>query len=338
MTSDSYPANPILVRVRRGGTTESVHRGAWCVVDASGALLDGAGDWEHPYFVRSAIKVVQALPLLESGAADRIALRDDELALAMASHSGEACHTEVVAGVLARLGLDARALRCGVHPPNDPGVRAELRDRGDKPTALHNNCSGKHAGFLALAQELGVAPADYLDPASAGQREVRAALGALADVDADALAAGVDGCSAPTYAMPLRALATAFARVANPGDLPPSRRAHLERMTGVARAHPVLIAGSHKRIDTDLIRVTDGRLFPKIGAEAVHAIGVRGADRALAIKVDDGALRGLHAVVLGLLERLGWIDDDEARALERWRDPVLRNHAGLDVGRVEVCL
>ena len=333
-----YPHNPVVVRVLRAGVVESVHRGAWCLVDSSGTVLEGEGAWREPYFVRSSIKSIQALPLCETGAAERFGFDDAELALALASHSGEACHTERVGATLERLGFGPEHLLCGVHPPNDPAVRRALTAAGEKPSALHNNCSGKHAGFLALARHLDVAPQDYLAPTSAGQTLVRDALAALTGASVDDLVPGIDGCSAPTYRVPLDGLATAFARITNPDGLGAERARHFERMTAAVASHPVLVAGSHKRIDTDLLQATGGRLFPKIGAEAVHAIGVRGGDRALAIKIDDGGLRGLHALVLALLERLGLASGDELATLERWRDPVLKNHAGHEVGRIEAVL
>src|SRR6185503_9938088 len=202
-----------------------------------------------------------------------------EVALTISSHAGEPCHTETARGALERIGLGVRHLRCGVHPPFDSQTREELRARGEAPTALHNNCSGKHVGFLALAKHLGVAPEDYLAPESRGQVLVRRALAELTDVPERLLVPGVDGCSAPTYRLPLRALATAFARIANPGALAPERRAFAARMTGAAAEHPVLVSGSRKCLDTDLLAASGGRLFAKIGAEAVHAIGVVGGGR-----------------------------------------------------------
>jgi len=339
MQADGYPENPVLVRVQRAGLVESVHRGAWCLVDSSGDLLAGEGRFEDPFFVRSSIKSIQALPLFETGAVERFAFTPEEVALAIASHSGEACHTEQVQRTLERLELSIDDLRCGAHQPNDPDVRFTLRAEGVQPTALHNNCSGKHAGFLALAKHLEVPLERYLDPESEGQRLARAALADLTGAAEETLLPGIDGCSAPTYRVPLRGLATAFARIATPDGLEPGRAEYFRRMTAAARANPVLIAGSHRRIDTDILRATEGRLFAKIGAEAIYAIGVCGGDRGLALKVDDGGLRGLHAFVMGLVDRLGLlVSDDEREALARWNDPVLRNHAGLEVGRVEPVL
>ena len=334
-SASAYPENPVVVRVLRAGTVESVHRGAWCLVDASGEVLAGAGHFEHACFVRSAIKTLQALPLFETGAAERFRFTDAEVALAISSHSGEACHTEVVRGTLERLGLGVRHLRCGAHPPTDEGARGELRARGEAPSALHNNCSGKHAGFLALAKHLEAPLETYLAPDSRGQTLVRAALSEVSEVPEHELVPGIDGRSAPTYRLPLRALATAFARIANPAALAPARRAHLARMTRVAAAHPELIGGTRKRIDTELLRATRGRLFPKIGAEAVHALGVVGGGRGLALKIDDGGERALPALLLGLLEALELAEPAELAQLAPWRERALYNFAGLEVGRIE---
>jgi L-asparaginase II len=333
-----YPENPVLARVWRGGHVESQHRGAWVVADTGGKLLAGAGDVRAAYFARSTLKSLQALPLLESGAAERFGLGDDELVLALASHSGEPCHTERVARLLARLGLTPAALQCGPQQPMDRAAREALIRAGAAPSALHNNCSGKHAGFLALALALGADPATYLDAASAPQVLVRRALASMAGVDEGALVPAVDGCSAPTYRLPLASLATALARVTSPAGLPEPRARACRRMTAAVAAHPELLAGSHKRLCTDLVRASGGRLFPKLGGEAVYVVAARETGRALAVKSDDGELRGLHAVVVALLERLGWLSADEAAALQPWKSPRLENWAGRTTGRLEVTL
>ena len=332
----AYPDNPVLVRVVRGDAVESQHRGAWVLTDRSGRTIDGAGAWQRPIFARSSVKCLQALPLLETGAAQRFALSDSEIALCLASHNGEACHTEIVAGLLARLGLSVSDLKCGAQMPADPDARQLLREQGRSPSALHNNCSGKHAGFLALALHLGVPAAQYIDPESKGQRLVRKAVLEMAGLSSSELGIAVDGCSAPTFRMPLSGLATAFARVSNPDALPPLRRAACERMLGAVAAHPNLIAGSHQRICTDIARATHGRVFPKIGGEAVYAIGVRGRDRGLAIKIDDGSTRGLHVLIIDLMRRFELAPADEIAALSAWDERRIRNWAGLDIGRTEV--
>ena len=331
-----YPDNPVLVRVWRGHAVESQHRGAWVLADGSGEVFAGAGAWDRPVFARSSVKCLQALPLLESGAAEHFALSDREVALALSSHNAEACHTETVAGLLARIGLGVEDLRCGAQTPGDPEARRRLREAGEKPTALHNNCSGKHAGFLALARHLGEPPERYLDPQGRVQALVRDAVRTMSGVAAEDFSSAVDGCSAPTFRLPLHDLATAFARVASPEKLAPARRGACERMLSAVAQHPELIAGSHQRICTDIARATGGRVFPKVGGDAVYAFGVRGRDRGIAVKMDDGAGRGLHALVVALLRRFGFASESELAQLAAWEARTLRNWAGLEVGRTEV--
>ena len=330
-----YPDNPVLVRLWRGAAVESQHRGAWVLTDADGRPLEGAGAFHEPFFARSSIKCLQALPLFETGAADRFGYTPAEIALAISSHNAEEIHTSAVLRLLGREGLEPRHLLCGPQSPGDPKARAELARRGEKPGAIHNNCSGKHAGFLGLAVHLGVAPERYLDPAAQAQTLVRRAVDELSGVSAEEIGMAIDGCSAPTFRMPLVALARAFARVSSPGGLAPARRQACERMLAAVAQHPEMIAGHHERICTDLARVTHGRLFPKLGGEAIYAIGLRGQERALAIKIDDGGYRALHAVIVGLLRRLKLVSAEELAALEDWEERRLRNWAGLEVGRTE---
>ncbi|MEE8466916.1 MAG: asparaginase [Planctomycetota bacterium] len=331
-----FPDQPVLARVWRGEHVESQHRGAWVVTDTSGQVLEGAGEVDWPFFARSSIKSLQALPLIETGAAERWGYTSSELALTLSSHNGERQHTQAALGILARLDLDEDALQCGVQTPDDPDARRALSSAGRDPGAIHNNCSGKHVGFLALARHLGEDASRYLDPASQVQQLVRGAVVDLTGLDESRLTTAIDGCSAPTFRMPLRSLATAFARVASPDGLEPGRRDACLSMLCAVAAHPAMVAGEHKRLCTALVRASGGRLFPKIGAEAIYVVGHRDADRALAVKIDDGGLRGLQAVVLTLLERLGWLDAQALPALEAFRGRVLLNRVGRQVGHIEV--
>jgi len=299
-------------------------------------VTDGAGDWRRPIFARSSTKAIQALPLLESGAAEAHGLSPADLALACSSHSAEACHTRPVEALLERLGLSHADLGCGSAPPLDPETRRGLFASGATPTAVHHNCSGKHAGFLALARHLGVDPADYIEPESPSQLLVRAAMCEVCDLEDEGYSIAIDGCSAPTYRLPLVKLATGLARVANPEDLAPERADACRALTDAVAAHPVLVAGSHKRLCTALSQVTGGRLFAKLGAEAVYVVGECGRDRALALKVDDGSIPAMNHVVVGLLARLGMLTPSELEALGPWTDRRLFNDAGREVGEVEV--
>ena len=334
--ADSFPDNPILVRQRRGESVESVHRGAWALVDAAGKVIESVGAIDFPIYARSSTKALQALPLFESGAAERYRFGTRDIALAIASHSAELCHTEVVASVLRRLELGVGDLQCGSQRPADPGAQRTLDQNGDEPSAIHNNCSGKHAGFLALTLHLGDDVSRYLDPDCRSQRLVRAALMDMTGVAPRDLSVAVDGCSAPTFRLPLRDLATAFARFTSPSGLEPERRGACQAMMQAVALHPELIAGNHRKICTDIARVSAGRLFPKVGAEAVYVLGEQGGERALALKMDDGAGRGMHALLLHLMRRFGLAKANELEALESWSGNPVRNWAGLEVGRMEI--
>jgi L-asparaginase II len=322
--------NPPLIRLYRSGRLESVHRGAWALVDLSGTIIDGAGDPYQSIFPRSASKSLQALPLVESGAADRFGFDERHLALALASHSGEPIHVQVAADGLARLGLDAHALRCGPQRPAGapPQVEAER---------IANNCSGKHVGFLAVAVHLDTDPSAYLDPGGAVQQRVRTAVQDMTDTPPEQLGVAIDGCSAPTFQLPLASLALGLARMANPDGLPAERAAACRRLTSAARAHPDLIAGTHERFCTDIVRATNGRVFAKIGAEGVYAFGVVDHGLGFAGKVDDGNARGLYPLMIDLLVQHHLITGAEAAALDHWGNPTLRNWDGLEVGHTEIC-
>ncbi len=323
--------NPIVTRRWRGDNVESQHRGAWVVARPDGSVIDHGGNPHQLVYGRSATKSFQALPLIESGAVDRFSLPSQSLATAIASHSGEAIHRQIVAYTLDQIGLSEDALLCGPQRPFNAGTDAPAE-------RITNNCSGKHAGFLAVSQMVGEDPARYLDPASEVQTLVKAAVASMCGVEATDLGVAVDGCSAPTFQLPLAALATGIARMANPNDLDPRRSASTRQLTDAAATHPELVAGTHERICTDLIAATNGRLFAKIGAEAVYVIGAVGSDLGLAVKIDDGDQRGLHMLLIELLTRHNLLSPAEREQLTSWSDPIRRNWDGLPIGWVEVVL
>ncbi|MCA9000449.1 MAG: asparaginase [Planctomycetes bacterium] len=335
-SAQAFQGNPILARVHRGSWVESVHRGVWVVVDGHGNVLHGSGDSSAPIFARSSVKCLQALPLIESGAAERFGFDSADLALALSSHSGEAQHTERVASILGRVGLSKDALRCGSAPPADRGAREALREAGEKPSALHHFCSGKHAGFLALAKHLGVAPEAYLNVDSASQQAVRQALLEMTELPDEELTVAIDGCSAPTFRLPLQALARAFARATTPDRLDSTRRETCQRLVGAVAEHPELVAGSRGRLCTALSKASNGDLFPKVGAEGDYVVGRVGHDQALAVKMDDGGQRGLHAVTVQLMEHLGWLHGAALDSLSKYRAYQQHNDAGLETGTLEV--
>lgn len=318
--------NPILTSMERNGEVESFHRGAWVLielVDGHPRVVASAGDPDQPIFARSSLKGMQALAVVETGTADAFGLSARELAITCASHSAEPQHIRTVAGMLTRGGLSEHHLRCG-----------SSTEWGCGPTGPHrriyHNCSGKHAGMLLTARHLDVNPAGYLSPESINQKHVRAA---VADMTGARLEDAVDGCSAPTFRLPLSALATGIARLTNPGSLGSARRSACRRITAAVGTHPEMIGGSVERSDSDLIAATDGRVFTKLGAEGVFVCGVVDGGHALAITVDDGNARGFNALALHLLRHFELLDDAEMARLDRWADLEIRNAAGLVTGR-----
>lgn len=340
--------NPLLAQALRGGHVESFHRGAWAVVDAEGALVAAAGDIDRPVFPRSAVKLLQALPLVESGAADRWALTDAELALACASHNGEPEHVATAAAMLAKAGLDAGALECGTHwPTREAPLHAMLR-RGETATPLHNNCSGKHAGFVCLGCWMADQQGDgvdrrafvrgYVAPQHPVMREATAALAQATGCDLDHAPVGTDGCSIPTFGIPLRHLALAFARAGTGLGLPPVRAAAARRLRQAVARAPFMVAGSG-RLDTRLMERLGERVFCKVGAEGMYCAAFPEAGLGLALKMDDGnTARAAEVVLAALVARHVRLDDDERRFVEALADLPLHNWNGLEVGRLRAVI
>jgi L-asparaginase II len=319
-------SEPVLVEVLRGAQTESRHRGAVCVVDADGGLVFSRGDVRRPVFPRSAVKSLQALVLVESGAADDFA--QQELALACASHSGEAGHVAVVEKMLARSGFDASALRCGAHWPMNQAAGHALARTGRTPTALHNNCSGKHAGFLCAACALGAAPDAYAAPEHPVQRAVKAILEDLGGAPIPNERRATDGCSVPTFAMPLADLARAFARLGSGQRLGPVRRQAADRLLRACMAEPWFTAGTG-RFCTEVMTALAGAAYLKTGAEGVYAAAVPALGLGIAVKAEDGAGRAAEVILAATLMRLLPAQGD---SLRRFTNPVLRNWNGIEVG------
>ncbi|TLS49935.1 asparaginase [Paenibacillus antri] len=321
-----------LVSVTRGGLVECVHRGHVAVVDDGGRLLRSAGDPRHLTYARSSAKLLQAIPVVASGAVDRYGLDAREIALLCASHSGEEAHVEAVYRILGKLGIGEDALLCGAHPPYHKPSANALRRAGVSPKAVHNNCSGKHAGMLTLAKHLGATLHDYKSPDHPVQRAMLASYAAFAGVPAASVALGVDGCGVPVYGAPLSALALAYARLAAPTGAAPEADARRTVVEAV-RAHPEMLAGTD-RYDTALIRVTNGRVVGKMGAEGVFAVAAPGEGLGLAVKIEDGAQRALYPAVTEALLQLGWIDAAAGAELAEYHTPAIRNWGGDVVGAV----
>jgi L-asparaginase II len=332
--------NPILVEATRGDAVESVHCGALAILDADGSVVASMGDIERPIFPRSAVKVLQALPLVASGAADRLGLTDDELALACASHNGEEIHAQTAARMLAKAGLDVDALECGAHWPYlDTAARA-LAAHGQTPTALNNNCSGKHAGFLCMACALqgGVDLRQYVRGYVGAEhpvmREVTAALQVATGYDLTNTPRGTDGCSIPTYAVPLRHLAHAFARVGTGLGLSDDHATAAKRLRAAVAKAPFMVAGTG-RFDTRVMERLGERVFCKVGAEGVFCAALPSLGLGVAIKIDDGNnARAAEVVMAAVIESLIAMDDDEASFMRSLSEVRMNNWNGIEVGRL----
>jgi L-asparaginase II len=336
-------SNPILVQLMRGGLVESQHRGALAVADADGRLRLALGDVLRPVFPRSAVKLLQALPLVASGAADAFGLDDAELALACASHGGQPGHVDTAAGMLAKAGLDASALACGAHAPGHEASAQALAQLGQAPGALHNNCSGKHAGFVCLgcllARRHGADPRGfvrgYVGRDHPVMREVSRALALATGCDLGQAPMGIDGCSIPTFGIPLSALAQGFARAATGQGLPDDHAAAARRLrTAIARS-PFHVAGEG-RFDTRVMQRLGERVCCKVGAEGVYCAALPEAGLGVAIKIDDGNnARAAEVVMAAVIDACVRLDADEAGFMRGLSSQALRNWNGIEVGRLQ---
>jgi L-asparaginase II len=345
---------PVLVEVTRGAIIESRHSGAIVAVDPYGKIIARLGDENLITSTRSTIKAIQAIPLVASGAADHFHISEAELAVACASHGGEAMHTETVAAMLGRIGLTESHLRCGAHLPYNEEAARRLQSTGEPFTQLHNNCSGKHTGMLATCLYHRWPIEDYLAREHPLQQEIIARFRQLGDLP-DELPIAIDGCSAPTFGVPLKSLALAFARLARLSQLTSENpetgcgsQFHaaldatvvkaIRRIVKAMIARPEMVGGSG-RLDTSLMRAARGSLVCKIGAEATYVIGVLPCDKypeglGIALKIQDGAARALATVVIETLAQLGVLDEAQLAELATYHRPVLNNYRGLHIGEI----
>lgn len=320
-------SNPVLIEVWRGPLIESAHTGALAICGTDGRPLLALGDIDRPIFPRSAIKALQCLPLIESGAADRFRFSLPEIALACASHSGTDRHTALAEGMLARIGLSEGALGCGCHEPQSAAAARQLVLHGRRPSQLHNNCSGKHAGMLATAVHLGEAVAGYYNPDHPVQQRVHKTLSEITGLPLGRDVEGIDGCSVPNWAMPLGALARAFAQIVTGDGLGPVRRKAVERIVEACWTEPELVAGAG-RADTVVMAKLPGRVFMKTGAEGVYCGAFPQSGLGFALKIDDGAKRASAGCAIAIVEHFipearGLVDKS---TLTTWR--------GLPVGHI----
>ncbi len=318
-----------LIELMRGETSESLHYGAIAVARADGRMLAAVGDPHHRVFTRSTLKALQALPFMRSGGAAQFGFSPRQIAMLCASHSGEPMHVEQVQGMLDKVGVEYRRLQCGCHVP----MYVEL-GVGAAPAAVderHHNCSGKHAGFLAYCVQHGLSLDAYLDPGHALQQAIRRDVARVAGLAQEDLRMGIDGCSAPNYAMPLAALARSYARLAS-GARDAEFGDSFAPLADAMAAHPELVSGT-RRNDEAFMRAGRGDWVTKVGADGVQVVGSRSRGEGLAIKISDGNMPALYAATVAALDQLGWLDDAQRAQLQPWLARDIRSVRGAVVGQ-----
>ena len=329
-----------LVKLTRGGIVESMHFGAYAVVDSDGKLIASGGDPDLVTFPRSSMKPFQALPFFEARGPEKFGLNDEELAIMCASHFGTDEHVRVIKNIHDKVGLTEADLQCGFHWPSDKETSFAMRTRGETPTPYRHNCSGKHSGMLAMAKMIGASKDDYLDMSNPVQKGILKMVAEMCAVEPESMAIGTDGCSAPVFAMSLRAFAYATARLVDPRDLPEGRAMACETATRAMRAFPFMVAGP-QQLDTILMEVMDGKVTAKGGAEGYQMIGVMpgvlpGFERGLGItmKFADGDpnRRATYALTVAILSALGFEKEMQSEAFARFNTLVLHNWRGLEIG------
>ncbi|MFC7410582.1 asparaginase [Hydrogenophaga atypica] len=329
MPTPHLPRHVPIAATFRGGHPENVHFGSFAVVSATGDVLASAGDIDFPLFTRSTLKPFQAMPLIAQ-AAQRWSLEDADIALLCASHNGEPRHTERVATLLARIGASDAALACGTHEPYFFRTLGQTPPPGATYNRLQHNCSGKHTGMLMLAHVLGQPLAGYLDVAHPVQQAIAQSVAHFSGIAPERLVRGTDGCSAPNYALPLRALAQAFARL----TLEAPDAVYGSTPLRVARAmsrHPEMVSGEGRN-DLFLMRAGSGDWVSKVGADGVQAIASFSRGVGIAAKVSDGNLTPLMVALVSALDQLGWTNDASRQALAVLLPPPMKNAAGIEVG------
>jgi L-asparaginase II len=327
----TYHPEPI-VRVLRNDAVESIHYGSAAIVDADGQLLYRIGDPYLLTFLRSSAKPFQAVPVVESGAAREFGFTAAELAVMIGSHSGQEMHIGTVQSILDKIGLGPENLKCGVHPAIKDAVSSSSRSAERERTPLHHNCSGKHAGMLALAVFKNLSVDDYLSPSHPVQKLIKKTIAEICSYPENDMIMGIDGCSAPNYALPLYNMALGFARLVTPSSMPGDRASAVTAVSMAMMDHPEMVAGDG-RFDTALISSPGEKIISKAGAEGLECFSLVDRRIGAALKVIDGNKRALFPAAVELIYMLGARKIDGI--LDGFRRPVLKNWRGLEVGYIE---
>lgn len=320
---------PILCRVTRGELTESIHVAFAVAVDETRQPFYSTGDPQYLTCIRSSLKPFQAAASVKAGAVDAAEFNDEELALMCASHKGEKIHVKTAQSMLTKLGLTVDDYECGSHFPSDTLTRHRMIREDKEAQPLHNNCSGKHAGMLALAKHLGQGTANYIKKDHPVQRTI---LEYVQDITGlETIPTEIDGCSAPTPFMTLETIAGMFQTLAA-GNEP-----ELKRVFKAMCSCPDLVGGSN-HFDTNFIKALTGRGVTKVGGESVRGIALKTKDKGpvgIAIKILDGNFRALPVATMKLLEHLELLTEEELQNLDKFRTKILKNHNQIEIGRIE---
>ena len=321
-----------LIEHTRGNLAEVIHAGAIAVVDTRGKLIASVGDTNALTFTRSTLKPFQALPFLQGGGPKQFGFTPPQIALLCASHNGEAMHVKQIDDMLQKVGKTHHTLQCGCHVPLSFSYGGQAAPAGLRYDERHNNCSGKHTGFVAHCVQHGLPLENHLDMAHPLQAAIRTQVARVAQCNESDLVAGVDGCSAPNYALPLSKLALSFARLAS-GAQDTEFGKHFELLSNAMVAHPEMVSGTGRN-DLDFMRAGRGDWLTKIGADGVQTIASKSRGQAIAIKVISGHMPALYAAAVVALEQLRWLDDAQREILKPWGEQTLRNARGNPVGEI----
>jgi L-asparaginase II len=327
--------NPVLVEVMRGGTLESFHRGVICVVNREGKVIFSRGDIEQVCFPRSALKYFQHFPLLESGAVENFGFTMEELALMCGSHNGEKAHVELVESILKKAGLDRSQLRCGPQYPALKDDVVKLHKADQPPHDIHNNCSGKHAGFLAACIYSGYSTDDYLDPAHPLQQQIMQVAGEMYEYPKAKMTVAIDGCSAPIFSIPVLNQALGYKNLVHPVQFSEKRRKACKMIEEAVSSYPFMVAGTH-RYCTDMMQVCGERIIGKTGAEGVYCLSLRKEGIGCCIKIDDGKMLPQYNVAQKFIEATGIYREDELRSLRHYLAEPIRNYNKMETGEIRV--
>lgn len=340
-SSHDIPTPAPLVEVWRGPLIESRHRGHVVAVEQDGRVVAQLGTPGAVAYLRSSAKPHQVVPLVASGAADEFAFTDAELAVACGSHSGEPVHVETVAALLRKLKLDKSLLRCGTHEPFGREAAQKLKEQGGAPDVLQHNCSGKHAGMLALALHLQAPLETYTERDHPVQQMILREVARFAGTQEKDVTVAVDGCGVPVFGLSVAAMALMYARlIAPPIDFPLEIKNACARIVAAMRRHPEMVGGTTERLDTDVMRATNGAVISKVGAEGVYTAGMKPSKRwprglGLAVKIEDGEdRRARPTVVIESLRQLGVLDEESAAALAHYAMFPVKNNKREIVGEV----